>query len=78
MEDFVANHILVVRNEADALACKKKYPTLLEGVGLYFTDEAKPSTRRKAINTVYHPSSIPKNLLFKNFPQCDGFVALSV
>lgn len=74
----MANHILVVRNEVDALACKKKYSTLLEGVGLYFTDEDKLSTKRRSINTVYHPSFIPKSFLSRNFPQCDGFVALSI
>ena len=75
----MANHILVVRNEREAVACKKKYPTLLEGVPLYFSDESQPSTRRRAINTVYHPSTIPSDShILKKFPKCDGFVALSI
>lgn len=75
----MANHILVVRNESEAVACKKKYPTLLNGVALFFPDEQRPSVRRRAINTVYHSASIPSNShILKNFPQCDGFVALSI
>lgn len=73
------NHILVVRNEVEALRCKKKYPTLLAGVPLYFPDEERPSTCRRAINTVYHSASImPDSYILKNFTQCDGFVALSI
>ena len=75
----MANHILVVRNEVEALRCKKEYPTLLAGVPLYFPDDKRISTRRRAINTVYHSASIlPDSHILKNFPQCDGFVALSV
>lgn len=75
----MTNHILVVRNESEAVACKKKYPTLLAGVPLYFPDEERPSIRRRVINTVYHSASISSNShILKNFPQCDGFVALSV
>lgn len=75
----MANHILVVRNESEALACKKKYPTLLEGVPLYFPDEERPNKKRRVVNTVYHSASIPSNShILNNFPQCDGFVALSV
>lgn len=75
----MANHILVVRNESEAVACKKKYPTLLRGVPLHFPDEGRPNTKRRAINTVYHSASIPSNShILKNFPQCDGFVALSI
>lgn len=72
------NHILVVENELQALRIKQKYPALLEGVALFFTDETRLSTKRRTINTVYHPSSIPESYIFKNFPQCDGFVALSI
>lgn len=75
----MANHILVVLNESEALACKKKYPTLLDGVGLFFPDEEKSVTRRRTINTVYHTKSFTKDShIFKNFPDCDGFVALSI
>lgn len=75
----MANHILVVKNEREALAYKKKYPTLLDGVALFFPDENKLSVRRRAINTVYYTASIlPDSYILKNFPQCDGFVALSI
>lgn len=75
----MAYHILVVRNEAEAVAYKKKYPTLLDGVALFFPDEQRLSVRRKAINTVYHTASIlPDSHILKNFPQCDDFVALSI
>lgn len=77
--ESVTNHILVVRNEIEALRCKKKYPTLLAGVPLFFPDEERVSIRRRVINTVYHSASISRNShVLKNFPQCDGFVALSV
>ena len=75
----MANHILVVKNEGEAVQYKKKYPTLLSGVGLFFPDENRLSVRRQAINTVYHTASIlPDSYILKKFPQCDGFVALSI
>lgn len=75
----MANHILVVRNEGEAVAYKKKYPTLLNGVALFFPDENKLSVRRRAINTVYYTASFNgASDILKNFPQCDGFVALSI
>lgn len=75
----MANHILVVKDAYEALRYKKKYPTLLKGVALFFPDEVSPNARRRAINTVYHTESIPANShVLYNFPQCDGFVALSI
>ena len=75
----MANHILVVKNEGEAVQYKKKYPTLLAGVPLYFPDDKRISTRRRAINTVYYTVSFNgASDILKQFPQCDGFVALSI
>lgn len=75
----MANHILVVKNEGEAVQYKKKYPTLLAGVGLFFPDEEKVSTRRRVINTVYYTASFNgASDILRKFPQCDGFVALSL
>lgn len=75
----MANHILVVKNEGEAVQYKKKYPTLLHGVGLFFPDDEGVRVRRKAINTVYYTASFNgASDILRKFPQCDGFVALSI
>lgn len=75
----MTNHILVVKNEGEAVQYKKKYPTLLAGVGLFFPDEEKPSTRRRAFNTVYYTASFNgASDILKKLSRCDRFVALSI